>query len=83
MLPTYPGAHLVSAEIAPAAAGTVPTVTPSFVALTTAHLEGRGAAITEIEANATSLSKTTSDPGQVAIFGTIASMMTSAIQGKS
>ena len=83
MPPTYPGAHLVSAEIAPAAAGTVTTVTPSSAALTAAHLEGRRAAITEIEANATSLGKTTSDPGQAAIFGTIASMMTSAMQGKS
>ena len=82
MPPTYPGAHLVSAEIAPAAAGTVTTVTPSSVALTAAHLEGRRAAITEIEANATSLGRTTSDPGQAAIFGTIASMMTSAMQGK-
>ena len=82
MPPTYPGAHLVSAEIAPAAAGNVTTVTPSSATLTAAHLEGRMAAITEIKANATSIGKTPSDPGQAAIFGTIVSMMTSAMQGK-
>ena len=82
MPPTYPGKYLASAENAPAAAGTVTNVTPSSVTLKAAHMEGRRAAITEIEANATSLSRTTSDPGQAAIFGTFASMMTSAMQGK-